>query len=64
MKTKGDNKYAIVVTASKIAVIYYKMVRFKQEFIPVDVKEYRLKYNQIKIFYLERKLAQLKAQAA
>jgi len=39
MKTKGDNNYAIVATANKIVVIYYKLVQFKQEFIPVDVKE-------------------------
>jgi transposase len=64
MKAKGGNRYAIVATANKIAVIYYKMVRFKIEFIPVDVEEYRLKYKQAKISYLERKLALLKAEAA
>lgn len=64
MKAKGGNRYAIVATANKIATIYYKMVRYKQEFIPVDVKEYRQQYNQAKISYLERKLAQLKANAA
>ncbi|PWV45795.1 hypothetical protein C7475_11212 [Chitinophaga sp. S165] len=32
MKSKGGNKYAIVATANKMATIYYKMVRYKQEF--------------------------------
>ncbi len=30
MKSKGDNKYAIVATAHKMATIYYKMVRYKK----------------------------------
>ena len=64
MKAKGGYQYAIVATANKIACIYYKMVRFKLEFTPVDVKQYRLKYNQAKISYLERKLAKLKAAEA
>jgi transposase len=64
MKAKGGHKYAIVATANKLATIYYKMVRFKKEFIPVDLTDYRAKYKQAKISYLERKLAQLKAEAA
>ena len=64
MKAKGGNKYAVVATANKIACIYYRMVRYKQEFIPVDLGEYRKKYNQAKIAYLEQKLAKLKEQAA
>jgi hypothetical protein len=64
MKAKGGNKYAIIATANKIATIYYKMVRNKQEFNPVDLQEYQLKYKQAKIAYLERKLAELKPQFA
>ena len=63
MKSKGGNKYAIVATARKIAVIYYKMVRYKKVFNPVDLKEYQEKYKAAKIAYLERKLAQLKQAA-
>ncbi len=64
MKAKGGNRYAIVATANKLATIYYKMVRFKKEFTPIDITDYRAKYKQAKISYLERKLAQLKAEAA
>lgn len=64
MKAKGGNRYAIVATANKIATIYYKMVRYKQEFNPLDLKEYQQKYKQAKIAYLERKLTELKQQVA
>ncbi len=64
MKAKGGHKYAIVATANKIARIYYKMVRYKQEFNPVDLEHYQQKYKQAKIAYLERKLSQLKKEVA
>jgi len=64
MKAKGGNKYAIVATARKIAIIYYKMVRYKEAFKPVVLEEYKEKYRLQKIKYLERKLEQLKADAA
>lgn len=64
MKTKGGNKYAIVATANKIATIYYKMVRYKESFKPVDLIEYQMKRKQAKIDYLERKLESLKKEAA
>ena len=64
MKTKGGNKYAVVATANKIATIYYKMVRYKQEFKPLDLEKYQQKYKQAKIAYLERKLKELKQQVA
>src|SRR6266487_6972735 len=60
MKAKGGNKYAIIATANKIARIYYKMVRYKQEFNPMELEAYQQKYKQAKIAYLERKLSQLK----
>lgn len=62
-KRSGGNKYAIVATANKIAAIYYKMVRLKQAFNPVDVTEYQAKLKQVTIGRLERKLDQLKALA-
>jgi Transposase and inactivated derivatives len=64
MKAKGGHKYAIVATANKIARIYYKMVQYKQEFNPVELEEYQQKYKRAKIAYLERKLSQLKNEAA
>jgi transposase len=64
MKAKGGNTYAMVATARKIATIYYKMVRHKQEFRPLDLNDYQQKYKRAKIAYLEKKLTQLKQQAA
>jgi transposase len=64
MKAKGGNKYAIIATANKIATIYYKMVRYKQEFNPLDLKDYQQKYKHAKIAFLERKLSQLQREVA
>ncbi len=64
MKSKGGNKYAIVATANKIATIYYKMVRNKVEFTPLDLQQYQEKRKNAKIAYLERKLESLKKQIA
>lgn len=64
MKAKGGNRYAVVATANKIAAIYYKMVSCQQEFSPVELAAYQRKYKQAKIIYLERRLHELKKQAA
>lgn len=63
-KSKAGYKYAVVATANKITTVYYKMVRYKQEFKPVDLEQYQQKYKQSKIAYLERKLKELKQDAA
>ena len=63
MKSKGGNKYAIIATARKLAIIYYKMIMGKQEFNPIDINEYRHKYKEDKIQRLEKQLAKLKAVA-
>ena len=60
----GAHKYAVVATANKIATIYYKMIRYKKEFKPLDLEQYQQKYKQAKIAYLERKLSELKRPAA
>jgi transposase len=64
MKAKGGNKYAVLATAGKIATIYYRMVRYKEEFTPLDLQSYQQKYKQAKIAYLERTLKRLKGEAA
>ncbi|OJU22589.1 MAG: hypothetical protein BGN92_08565 [Sphingobacteriales bacterium 41-5] len=64
MKSKGGNKYAMVATANKMATIYYKMVLNKVEFNPLDLNDYQKRYRQVKISYLERKLQELKKEAA
>lgn len=62
-KSKGGHKYAIVATARKIALIYYLMVKNKQQFSPIDLNEYRSKYRESRINYLEKQLEKLKAVA-
>ncbi len=64
MRAKGGHKYAIVAVARKIAIIYYRMVRYKQTFTPFDYEEYKEKYRQTKIANLERALKRLKEVAA
>jgi len=64
MRGKGGQKFAIVCTARKLAIIYYKMVRYKVPFLPVDVKEYTEQRKKAKIASLEKKLAELRKDAA
>lgn len=64
MKAKGGHKYAIVATARKIAIIYYRMVRYKEPFSPLDYQTYKHKYLQAKISFYERTLEKLKKQVA
>jgi hypothetical protein len=64
MKAKGGNKYAIVATANKMAIIYYKMVRNQIAFSPLDLNQYQEKRKNAKIAYLERKLQELKTATA
>lgn len=63
MRSKGGQKYAIVATARKLAIIYYKMVRFKQPFAPLNPDDYSEKYRLARIRYLEKALMQLKRAA-
>ena len=63
MRSKGGQKYAIVATARKLAIIYYKMVRFKESFTPFDIDIYREKYRLAKIRYLEKTLERLRQVA-
>lgn len=59
-KAIHGNKYAITATANKIATIYYKMIRYKKEFQPVDMSTYQKKNREKRIEYFENKIKQLK----
>lgn len=63
-KSKSGNKYAIIATARKIAIIYYKMVRYKKGFMPMETEEYRENYKIAKIAWLEKQISKLKKTAA
>ena len=41
MRAKKGGKYAITATAAKLATIYYEVVKNKQEFKDINVKEYK-----------------------
>lgn len=62
-RAKGGQKYAMIATARKISTIYYKVVRYKIPFKPIEMTEYKEQYRQTKIAYFERKLAKLRAAA-
>ncbi|GAO45746.1 IS110 family transposase [Flavihumibacter petaseus] len=63
MKSKGGNKYAIIATARKMAIIYYKMITEKVAFNPIQMEEYKEKMQADKIAYYQKKIAQLQQVA-
>lgn len=64
MKAKGGQKYAIVATARKLAIIYYEMVSSGKRYKPVDNLEYKLTVQRNKIAHLEKLLERLKNEVA
>lgn len=52
---------AVVATARKLAIIYYKMVLHKQAFNPKALMDYQQKYKEKKISQLKKKIAILEA---
>jgi len=63
MRAKGGQKFAVVATSRKLALIYYKMVCYKEAFIEVNMEAYKEKQRQAKIGYLEKRLTQLRKDA-
>jgi len=61
IRAKGGAPKAVVATARKLAIIYYKMVANKEAFNPKALDDYRKKYNEKKINQLKKKLALLEA---
>lgn len=64
MKAKGGQKYAIVATARKLAIIYYEMVTGGKEYKPLDNLEYKLMNQRRRIAHLEQLLKRLKKEVA
>jgi transposase len=62
MKAKAGHKHAIVATSRKLAIIYYKMVRLKQDFNPLQNEVYIQKFQRTRIAKLEKLLLKLKTQ--
>ena len=61
LKAKVGAAKAVVATARKLAIIFYKMVADKQAFNPKALEDYQQKYKQKKINQLKRKLEILEA---
>ena len=61
IKGKAGAGKAVVATARKLAIIFYKMVADKQAFNPKSLEDYQQKYKQKKINQLKRKLELLEA---
>jgi len=58
---KAGAPKAVVATARKLAIIYYKMVVDKQAFNPSALVDYQEKYKQKKINQLKHNIAKLEA---
>lgn len=61
IKGKAGAGKAIVATARKLAIIFYKMIRNKEEFNPRALTDYQQKYKEKKINQLKKKIALLEA---
>lgn len=64
LKAKGGQKYAIVASARKLAIIYYEMVSSGVQYKPLDNTEYKRIVQRKKIAHLEELLKRLKIEAA
>ena len=61
IRAKAGAPKAIVATARKLAIIYYKMVANKEAFNPKALNDFQQKYKDKKINQLKKKIAQLEA---
>jgi transposase len=61
IRAKAGAAKAVVATARKLAIIYYKMVANKEAFNPKALEDYQKKYNEKKINQLKKKIALLEA---
>jgi len=61
IRSKAGAAKAVVATARKIAIIYYKMVSNKEAYNPKAMEDHQQKYKEKKISQLKRKIEQLEA---
>jgi transposase len=61
IRAKAGAGKAVVATARKLAIIFYKMVANQEAFNPKAIEDYQEKYKQKKINQLKRKLELLEA---
>ncbi|MDP3912712.1 MAG: IS110 family transposase [Bacteroidota bacterium] len=61
IRAKSGAAKAVVATARKLAIIFYKMVINKEAFNPCAIEDYQQKYKEKKINQLKKKIALLEA---
>jgi len=61
IKSRAGAGKAVVATARKLAIIYYKMVSEKEAFNPSALENYQRQYKELKIKQLKKRLANLEA---
>ena len=61
LRAKAGAAKAVVATARKLAIIFYKMVSNKESFNPAAIEDYQKKYKEKKINQLKKKIALLEA---
>jgi len=61
IRARAGAAKAVVATARKLAIIYYKMVSNKEAFNPKALEVYQKKYKEHKINQLKKKIALLEA---
>lgn len=61
IRSKAGAAKAVVATARKMAIIYYKMVSNKEAFNPKALEDYQNRYKEKKINQLKKKILQLQA---
>lgn len=59
IKSKSGAKKAITATARKIAVIFYNMMKYQQQFNPIEISEYTSNYRERQIKRLQKQAKQL-----
>lgn len=59
IKSKSGAKKAITATARKIAVIFYNMMKYRQQFNPIEISEYTSSYRERQIKRLKKQAKQL-----
>ena len=58
-KARSGPLIATKATAAKLAVIFYKMIKFQQEFVPLPIEDYTDKIRKQKINNLHRQASKL-----
>lgn len=58
-KARSGPLIATKATAAKLAVIFYKMIKFQQEFVPLPIEDYTDKIREQKINNLHRQASKL-----